>query len=63
VLDDVLNVPEGQKSMQHPLVGELDFEFLLFQTVASSDLRLLIHTPRSNSGTADKIEWLLATEY
>jgi hypothetical protein len=57
---DVLNVPEGRKSMHHPLVGELAFEFLLFQTVDSSDLRLLIHTPRSNSGTADKIERLLA---
>jgi transcriptional regulator with XRE-family HTH domain len=59
---DVLNVPEGRKLMHHPLVGELAFEFLLFQTVDSSDLRLLIHTPRRNSGTADKIERLLAFE-
>ena len=59
---DVLNVPEGQKSIHHPLAGDLDFEFLLFQTVDSSDLRLLVHTPRSNSGTADKIERLLAFE-
>jgi hypothetical protein len=59
----VLNVSEGWKSMHDPLVGELAFDFLLFQTVDSSDLRLLIHTPRSNSGTADKIERLLAPEY
>jgi hypothetical protein len=59
---EVLNVPEGQKVMHHPLVGELAFDFLLFQTVDSSDLRLLIHTPRSHSGTADKIERLLAFE-
>ncbi len=58
---DVLTVPEGQKSKHHPLVGELNFEFLLFQTVDTSDLRLLIHTPRSHSGTADKIERLLET--
>jgi PAS domain-containing protein len=58
---DVLTVPEGRKSKQHPLVGELDFEFLLFQTVDTSDLRLLIHTPHSHSGTADKIERLLET--
>lgn len=57
---DVLNVPEGRKSMQHPLVGELSFEFLWFQTIDSSDLRILIHTPLNNSGTADKIERLLA---
>jgi transcriptional regulator with XRE-family HTH domain len=27
---DVTNVPEGQKSLHHPLVGELAFEFLVF---------------------------------
>jgi transcriptional regulator with XRE-family HTH domain len=59
---DVLNVSEGRKSIHHPLVGELAFEFLFFQTVDSSDLRLLIHTPRSNTGTAAKIERLLAFE-
>ena len=57
---DVVNVSEGQKSMHHPRVGELTFDFLWFQTVDSRDLRLLIHTPRLNSGTADKIERLLA---
>jgi hypothetical protein len=59
---EMLNVPEGRKSMHHPLVGELAFEFLLFQTVDSEHHRLLIHTPRPNSGTADKIERLLAFE-
>jgi transcriptional regulator with XRE-family HTH domain len=59
---DVLNVSEGRKTMQHPLAGELTFDFLWFQTVASGDLRLLIHTPRSNSATADKIERLLVCD-
>jgi hypothetical protein len=59
---DVLNVSEGRKTKQHPLVGELSFDFLWFQTADSGDLRLLIHTPRSNSGTAEKIERLLACE-
>ncbi len=59
---DVLNIPEGRKVMHHPLVGEMAFESLFFQTVDSPDLRLLIHTPRSNTGTADKIERLLAFE-
>ncbi len=57
---DVLNVSEGQKTMHHPLVGELTFDFLWFRAVDASDLRLLIHTPRSNSGTTEKIERLLA---
>ena len=59
---DVLNALEGRKAMRHPLVGELAFDFLFFQTVDSSDLRLLIYTPRSNFGTADKIERLLALD-
>lgn len=48
--------------MYHPLVGELTFDFLWFQTVDTGDLRMLIHTPRSNSGTAEKIERLLDCE-
>ncbi len=59
---NVLNVSEGRKTMHHPLVGKLTFDFLWFQTVDSSYLRLLIHTPRSHSGTAEKIERLLACE-
>lgn len=62
VRHDVLTVTEGRKSMHHPLVGELAFDFLFLQTVDSSDLRLLIHTPRSDSDSADKIEQLLALE-
>ena len=45
--------------MHHPFAGELDFDFLWLQAADSSDLRLLIHTPRNNSGTAEKIERLL----
>jgi transcriptional regulator with XRE-family HTH domain len=59
---DVLNVSEGRKTMHHPLVGELAFDFLWFQAVDSRGLRLLIHTPQSNSGTAEKIERLLSCE-
>jgi transcriptional regulator with XRE-family HTH domain len=62
VRHDVLNVSEGRKTMHHPLVGELSFDFLWFQVVDSRDLRLLIHTPRSNTGTAEKIEQLLSCE-
>ncbi len=57
---DVLNVIEGHKSMHHPLAGELAFEFLLLQTVDSSGFRVLMYIPHSNSGTADKIERILA---
>ncbi len=56
---DVLNRPEGWKSIHHPLVGELILDFFLLQAVDSCDLRLLIYSPRSNSGTAEKIERLM----
>lgn len=57
---EIRNVSEGRKTMHHPLAGELNFDFLWFQPIDSCDLRMLIHTPRSNSGTAEKIERLLA---
>ena len=60
---DVLNVSEGRKTFHHPLAGELVFDFLWLQTVDSPDLRLLIHTPQSSSGTAEKIEQLLASKF
>jgi hypothetical protein len=46
--------------MHHPLVGELTFDFRLLQTADAEPLRLMMYTPRSHSGTAEKIERLLA---
>lgn len=56
---DVRSVSEGQKSMHHPLVGELTFDFFSLQTVDSRNLRLLMYSPRSHSRTAERIERLL----
>ena len=56
---DVVTVSEGRKTIHHSIAGELCFDFLTLKTVDSSDLRLLIHTPRSGSGTAEKIARLL----
>ena len=58
---DILNVLEGRKSIDHPRVGELAFEFLWLQEVNSPDLRLFVYTPRSKE-TADKIAQLLVLE-
>jgi transcriptional regulator with XRE-family HTH domain len=60
---DVFNVSEGRKTMHNSLVGELYFDFLWLQVVDASDLRLLIHSPRPNTGTAEKIEQLLAASH
>ena len=56
---DVLNTLEGHKTIYHPRVGELAFEFLWLQTVNSPDLRLFVYTPRGKE-TADKIAQLMA---
>ena len=56
---DVLTLSEGHKAFHHPIVDKLDFDILWLQTADSRDLRLLIHTPRIGSGTAEKIERLL----
>ena len=51
----------GDFAMQHPVIGELHFDFHWFQTFASSAVRLVVYTPRSKSRTAEKIERLLET--
>ena len=56
---DLHGEPEGHKSIQHPLVGELVFDFRMLQTIDSGYLRLIVYTPRIHSGTAEKIEQLL----
>jgi transcriptional regulator with XRE-family HTH domain len=60
---DVLNISDARKTMHHPLVGKLYFDILWLQAVDASDLRLLIHSPRPNTGTAEKIEQLLAASH
>ncbi len=57
---DVINIAEGRKAMQHTVAGKLDFNFLWLQTVANPDLRLLLHLPQPNSGTAEKLANLLS---
>jgi transcriptional regulator with XRE-family HTH domain len=59
---DVLNLSEGHKLLHHPLAGDLDFDILWLQSVESVDMRLLIHTPRINTDTAEKIQHLLVLE-
>lgn len=56
---EVINMSEGHKMMQHPVVGQLDFDIIWLQTVDAADLRLLIHTPRT-AETTEKITQLLA---
>ncbi|HTK11418.1 MAG TPA: helix-turn-helix transcriptional regulator [Ktedonobacteraceae bacterium] len=57
---DLRGAPEGRKSLHHPLVGELTFDFCSLRMADSEHLRLMMYTPRNQSGTTEKIERLLA---
>jgi transcriptional regulator with XRE-family HTH domain len=59
---DVIHLSEGHKLLHHPVVGDLDFDILWLKTVDSSELRLLIHTPRLETNTAEKIQRLMTPE-
>lgn len=61
-LHDVFNLSEGGKTMHHPVAGTLVFDTLWLQTADCTDVRLLIHTPRVGTGTAEKIEQILVTQ-
>ena len=57
---EVFNASEGEKTLHHPLVGDLVFDILWLQAVDAGELRLLIHTPRPHTGTTEKVVQLLA---
>jgi hypothetical protein len=56
--------PGGQlhKELAHPLVGELAFESTQLRVPARPDLVIVLHTPRADTGTAEKLEWLATPE-
>ncbi|MFF0742416.1 helix-turn-helix transcriptional regulator [Streptomyces sp. NPDC004111] len=56
--------PGGQlhKELAHPLVGELHFESTQLRVPARPDLVIVLHTPRGDTGTAEKLEWLASPE-
>ncbi|WP_426448879.1 helix-turn-helix transcriptional regulator [Paenibacillus sp. S-38] len=57
---EVVETPEGRKHIRHPAAGLLIFEPLALQVADPPDLQLLVNTPVPGSGTAEKIERLLA---
>ncbi|MFJ2741816.1 helix-turn-helix transcriptional regulator [Streptomyces sp. NPDC087440] len=56
--------PAGQtfKDLLHPQVGELNLESTQLRVPARPDLTIVLHTPRPNTGTAEKLEWLASPE-
>lgn len=59
---EVLRGPEGIKEFNHPRVGHLAFEHLMFQVYNEPDLKVIVYTPLKEGETAAKIRQLLAME-
>ncbi|MFI0979292.1 helix-turn-helix transcriptional regulator [Streptomyces sp. NPDC021093] len=56
--------PGGQlvKTLTHPVVGQLHVETTQLRVPARPDLVIVLHTPRPDTGTAKKMEWLSTPE-
>jgi hypothetical protein len=59
----VLRGPEGKKILNHPQVGYLAFEHIMFQVYDEPDLKVIVYTPLNEGETAVKIRQLLACQY
>ncbi|GGG77506.1 helix-turn-helix transcriptional regulator [Paenibacillus radicis (ex Gao et al. 2016)] len=56
---DVLDYSHAHKIMQHPVVGELAFDYISFQPLDKSDLQISIHIPLDDGITKNKIQKFL----
>jgi len=57
---EVLGAEEGHKTIDHPQVGYLMFEYLTFQVVDAPDLTVNVYTPLDQAETPAKISQLLS---
>jgi len=57
---EVLRGPEGKKVLNHPQIGYLVFEHLLFQVYDEPDVKVMVYTPLSEEETTAKIRQLLS---
>ncbi|MEX1028854.1 MAG: helix-turn-helix transcriptional regulator [Paenibacillaceae bacterium] len=59
-LHDVKSIPDGHKSMAHPLLGKLEFEYVSLQVPLNHDQKMVIYT--CSSETASKLTKLLSEQ-
>ncbi|MDN4618062.1 helix-turn-helix transcriptional regulator [Paenibacillus sp. PsM32] len=58
-LHEVLDAPEGRKIILHPLVKELAFEHISFQSLDSPDIQILVNIALPEFDTARKLAILI----
>ena len=61
-LGDVQDGGQLHKEMDHPLVGALLFETTQLRVPVRPDLTVVLHNPRPETDTAQKLEWLTSPE-
>jgi hypothetical protein len=54
---DVRGFPDGPRTMEHPVLGGLDFDHVTFQTSMTPDLRVKVYA--ASAATAAKLEHML----
>lgn len=52
---------DAQKTLEHPLVGCLMFEYTTLQVPAQPELKVMIYTPLPQTGTLEKLQQLMAS--
>lgn len=59
-LHEIQNNGELYKQLNHPLVGQLDFEISNFDVADHSSLKMAVHVPMPGTDTAEKMQTLLS---
>ncbi|HTD19753.1 MAG TPA: hypothetical protein VK667_09515, partial [Ktedonobacteraceae bacterium] len=55
---DVRGLPDGPRAMDHPTLGELEFDHVTFQTSITPDLRVKVYV--ASPETASRLEQVLS---
>jgi hypothetical protein len=58
---DILGRTDGQKEINHPLVGRLSLNYVVFKVADSPNLEVVMYLPLPESDTDLKLKQLLAT--
>ncbi|PKK87731.1 MAG: hypothetical protein CVV64_21660 [Candidatus Wallbacteria bacterium HGW-Wallbacteria-1] len=58
-LHEIQNNGEQYKQLNHPQVGQLDFEISNFDVADHSNLKMAVHVPMPGTETAEKMQSLL----
>jgi hypothetical protein len=56
---DVLHSLSSHKRIEHPIAGQMTFEYTSFAVTGQADMKLVVYTPLEGDGTVEKFDALL----